>query len=86
MKYLTSKFFDKQFSKLSPKIKIQCLGKLGIFLNNTYERSLNNHSLGGEYKGYRSINITGDIRIIYKEIDKDVAYLVEIGSHSELYK
>ena len=47
---------------------------------------LNNHYLGGEYEGCRSINITGDIRaIFYIKQNSDVVF-INIGSHSELYE
>ena len=46
---------------------------------------LNNHSLGGEYNGCRSINITGDIRAIFY-VKTDVVVFINIGSHPELYE
>jgi len=56
-----------------------------VFIDNPYSRELRNHALQGKHKGYRSINVTGDVRAIYKHIDSDTHYFVEIGTHSELY-
>lgn len=51
------------------------------------ERSpiLNDHKLGPPYDGYRSINITGDYRLVYKKIDADTYYLRAVGTHHQLY-
>ena len=51
----------------------------------TKETILNNHALNGKHMGNRSISITGDTRIIYKFLDKDIVLFSEIGAHSELY-
>jgi len=45
---------------------------------------LNNHSLSGEWRGYRSIDITGDIRAVYR-IENEINLFVAIGSHNQLY-
>lgn len=86
MRYSTSKTFEKQFSKLSRKIKNKTILQLELFVEDAFYGSLNNHSLKGEWSDYRSINITADIRAIYKDIDGIIAHFVSIGSHSELYE
>lgn len=77
--------FIKAFKKLSPKIKKKFQDRLDIFEKDYFNPMLNNHSLNGAYAGYRSINITGDIRAIYRKAN-DVVLFVKIGSHSELYE
>ena len=86
MEYLSSKKFDKQFAKFPKVIKYKCTEKIKIFVKNPYDETLNNHNLGGKYEGCRSINMTGDIRIIYEITTENIAYFLTIGSHSELYK
>ena len=82
-----SKNFKKNFKKLSKSIKIKVEERLQIFLQDEFDPILNNHSLHDPWKGARSINITGDIRLIYSKIEKDNTYLlIEIGSHSKLYR
>lgn len=56
-----------------------------IFLKNPYDPILNNHALHGKYMCYRSMSITGNIRIVYKLFDKDTVLFAEIGTHSKLY-
>lgn len=41
--------------------------------------------LSGNYSGFHSINITGDIRALYEEIDGSYVIFEFIGTHSELY-
>ena len=86
MQYFLSKQFEKSFSKLTKNIKNKAIEQLEIFVMNPMDARLKNHSLHGKWANYRSINITGDIRAIYAEIDNGTVRFVEIGSHSKLYK
>jgi addiction module RelE/StbE family toxin len=85
MNFDHSTLFKKTFSKLSKKEKLKFEERMAIFIIDVYDPILKNHKLHGEYDGYRSINITGDIRLIYREISKDNYLLHLIGTHSELY-
>jgi addiction module RelE/StbE family toxin len=55
-----------------------------MIMINPYHPTLKNHQLHGDYLGYKSVNITGDVRAIFKQTD-DSILLVDIGTHSELY-
>lgn len=85
MRIILHKKFEKQYTKLPIKIKKQFKIRRDIFIENPFDPRLNNHSLGGEYSGMRSINITGDLRAHYFMLKKDTALFVKLGSHSELY-
>lgn len=80
------KNFEKKYKKLSTKLKLQVKERNKLFSENPFNPILNNHALQGKYVGYRSINLTGDVRIIYKLLDKDTVLFSEIDSHSNLYK
>jgi addiction module RelE/StbE family toxin len=86
VRYSISKTFEKQFSKLPRKIKNKAVTQLEVFIDNPFHVSLNNHQLNGEWSDYRSININGDMRAIYKDIDSTFVHFVAIDSHSELYE
>jgi len=43
------------------------------------------HSLSGEWFGCKSINITGDIKAVFEEVEDDLVEFTAIGSHSDLY-
>jgi len=76
--------FKKSYKKLPPKIKEKLEDRLRLFSKDEFSPILNNHALTGEYKGYRSINVTGDLRAVFKRTNDD-AMFVKIGSYSNLY-
>ncbi len=78
------KAFKKQYEKLTVSQKRKFKERRNIFLQDEFNPILNNHALKGKYQGYRSINVTGDIRVIYINSSEDVVF-VKIGSHSRLY-
>jgi len=77
--------FRKQYRRADKKIKTAFQKRLKLFKQNSYHSLLNNHALTGNYKGLRSINITGDWRAIYSEHGDTVVFEV-LGTHSQLYK
>jgi addiction module RelE/StbE family toxin len=77
---------NKSYKKLSKKIQEKFDMRIRIFEANEFDVILNNHKLHGEFEGCRSINITGDIRAIYKLVSRDNYYFFDLGKHSELYE
>jgi len=81
-----SKKFIKEFKKCPVNVKTNFKTRLEIFINDRYGSVLNNHPLIGELRNYRSININGDWRAIFEELDDgQIIYFVAIGTHSQLY-
>ena len=81
-----SKTFIKKLKKCPVNVKNNFKKRLEIFIDDQYNSILNNHPLIGALKSYRSINITGDWRAIFEEInDGKIIYFVAIGTHSQLY-
>lgn len=78
--------FEKEYKKLRLNEKKKCKERCEIFLDNPFNPLLYNHPLQGKYEGYRSINVSGDIRAIYRLSGKDTAYFVAIGRHRDLYE
>lgn len=60
--------------------------RLSLFIQDEFAPILNNHPLQGGMKGYRSINITSNIRAIYKRINSEIRLFSVLDSHSNLYK
>lgn len=77
--------FHKRLKKLPPKVVAKFKERVLLFLNDPYHPLLNNHALAGKYAGSRSINITGDYRVIFQYQDANVVYFLEIGTHAYLY-
>jgi len=76
--------FKKQYEKLTDSQKRKFKERRSIFIQDEFNPILNNHALKGVYQGYRSINVTGDIRAIFKTENQRIIF-VKIGSHSSLY-
>lgn len=86
MQIIISNKFEKQFAKLPKKIKRQTIERINIFRTDVFAEILSNHPLSGEWYGYRSINVAGDYRAVFKELEDDTYYFVAVGTHSQLYK
>jgi addiction module RelE/StbE family toxin len=79
--------FDKQLKKSSNKIKKAFRKRLALFIQDKYHHLLENHQLSGKWRKYRSINVTGDWRAIFREFNNgEVVFFTEIGTHSQLYR
>lgn len=85
MKIVLHRNFEKQYKKLRPKEQNRFKERRDVFLNDPFDPVLNNHPLRGRYKGYRSINVTGDLRAVYRLLNDDTVLFVAIDSHSNLY-
>ena len=44
------------------------------------------HSLSGDWAGYRECHLKPDLLLIYKKPDGDTLRLARLGSHSELFR
>ena len=87
MRVKFSRRFEKRYNKAPKKVKKAFDSRLEIFVADKFHPTLNNHALTGRYTGYRSINITGDWRAIFQELEEGaIVYLVIIDTHSNLYK
>lgn len=78
--------FIRKHKKLKESAKKKFQERRDLFLGSTYHPLLNNHPLRGKYKGYRSINIGGNLRVIYRHLDDETVIFTEIGSHNYLYR
>ena len=81
--------FDKKFVKAIHKLttseQSRFDDRLRIFKRDSHNPLLHDHKLHGTYEGYRSINIGGNLRAIYKLIPPDTAIFVAIDTHTKLY-
>lgn len=85
MQFLHSRLYKKQFKKLPRDLQMKVMERLGLFVLDEMHPLLDNHPLRFEWQGYRSINITGDYRVIFKKELSDVVRLEQVGTHHELY-
>ena len=78
--------FYKNLRKLPKEIQLKVFNTLKIFQNNPNELLLRNHPLHGKLKDIRSISVTGNLRILFKEENNyEKVTLGNIGTHNQLY-
>ncbi|MDE2025390.1 MAG: type II toxin-antitoxin system mRNA interferase toxin, RelE/StbE family [Patescibacteria group bacterium] len=80
--------FNKQRKEASLDIKIAFRESLEIFLEDSNNTVLRNHSLdtlGKKYFGIWSIDVTEDWRALYRK-EQDRIIFIELGTHNKLYK
>jgi mRNA interferase YafQ len=75
--YKDAKVSDKHFVKFT-------LFLAALIQNKELPKEALDHSLKGEWQGWREFHVSGDLLVIYK-IRDDVLELARIGSHSELF-
>lgn len=82
---IRTKYFSKTVTKLPSSVKRALADRLQLFMNDPFSVILNNHALQGDRQPYRSINITGDYRLIYEQYDEETIRVIDIDTHSNLY-
>jgi addiction module RelE/StbE family toxin len=74
------KSFIKKHPGLEPKIR----EKLEFLQNNPQDPLLKTHHLTGRLKGLKSFILFYEYRIVFRQ-EGDIIYLLNIGSHDEVY-
>lgn len=77
--------FERQYRKLDRNLKNRVAERLHLLASEEFHPLLRNHQLTGEYEGFRSINITGDWRLVYRRIGADTYQLRAVGTHHQLF-
>jgi addiction module RelE/StbE family toxin len=77
--------FNKKLKRIPAPVKRALVLRLRLFRENRFHPLLHDHALTGDREGYRSINITGDWRLIYEPIQTNVVRLMDIDTHHNLY-
>ncbi len=77
--------FKKQYQKLPTKLQERFDERLKLFIDNPMSPELRVHPLKGKYKGYWSMNVSGDLRALYINQGEEVILFALIGTHSQLY-
>ena len=60
--------------------------QLQLFSVNPKHPSLRIHKLTGSINNVWSLSVTESIRMVYRFINEDTAYFVDIGTHDQVYK
>lgn len=79
------KNFEKQYKKLRSGAQRAFKERKNLFLEDQFHPLLNNHPLKGAYTRYRSFNVGGDLRVIFKQVTEHEVVFVAVGLHNKLY-
>ncbi len=74
----------KKFLKTRPETKDKLLSVFKKLQEDVNESSLYTHKLTGELRKFYACRITYDLRLVFNYDDENI-YLVDIGSHDEVY-
>src|SRR3954465_9071875 len=80
--------FDKQLKNAPAEKQNAFVDTLELFLEDPHHPQLRNHELREKCAGLRSIDVTGDWRAVFKEIQSGKQKVVKfyvIGTHKQLY-
>jgi addiction module RelE/StbE family toxin len=79
-----SPLFTKARKAAPLPIKLAFRDALELFSENPHDPALRNHALTGKYQDFRSIDVTGDWRALYREEPERFVFM-DIGTHETLY-
>lgn len=85
--------FDRVFEKhwhkylrgLTEKQKVHVRERLAIFKEDVFDKRLKTHRLKGNLKEYYAFSISYSDRIVFRIIEDEAVYFIEIGGHDVCY-
>lgn len=80
--------FKKSYKKKiknNSELKKRFWTALKAFSNEPFDPQVKTHKLTGKLKGYWAFSVDYDCRVIFKFIDKNNVFLIDIGGHDEVY-
>lgn len=77
--------FLKELLGEVPDLEEEIKKRIKWFCKKPSDERLANHLLHGKLKNLWAFGITGDIRILYKWLDKNKVRFLAIGGHSKVY-
>jgi mRNA-degrading endonuclease YafQ of YafQ-DinJ toxin-antitoxin module len=79
------KHWNKYLTGLTEKQKEQLRERLAIFKEDVFDKRLKTHRLKGNLKEYYAFSINFSDRIVFKIIEDNSVYFIEVGSHDVCY-
>lgn len=86
MRVCFHKHFEKDYKKCSPKTCERFKKQLLLFFDDPFHPVLNNHALHGEWSDFRSIDVGGDYRALYRFINDEIVEFFAFDTHNNLYE
>ena len=85
MNVVYSRAFEKELRKNSRKLREKVYERQRLWIANPRNPLLDDHGLNPPYSGCRSFNVSGDLRVIYRNESDGAALFLRFGTHHELY-
>lgn len=79
------KHWNKYLTRLTERQKEQLRNRLAIFNEDVFDKRLKTHRLKGNLKDYYAFSINYSDRIVFKIIDENSVYFIEVGDHDVCY-
>lgn len=77
---------NKRERKSDPTVNLLLIAVLNYLIADVdLPARFQDHSLGGDWKGYRDCHIKPDLVLIYAKVGTDLLRLARLGSHSEIF-
>ncbi len=77
--------FEKYKRQLTEAERKRLKTRLEIFKEDIFDSRLKTHKLKGDMSSYYAFSISYSDRIVFKILDGESVYFVEIGSHDVCY-
>jgi len=84
MRFVASSRFLQKAKKLKDPHAAMLRAALRRFAANPKDTLLRTHKLKGELAAYWAFSVNDDLRVLFRW-DGDVAFLVNLGSHDQVY-
>jgi mRNA-degrading endonuclease YafQ of YafQ-DinJ toxin-antitoxin module len=84
MRFVASSRFLRRAKKLKDPQAAMMRAALRRFAADPMDPLLRTHKLKGELAEYWAFTVDGDLRVLFRW-DGDVAFLVNLGSHDQVY-
>ena len=84
MRFVVSSRFRRRAGKLGERRRALLRAALRRFAADPRDQLLRTHKLKGDLAAYWAFSVDDDLRVLFRW-DGDVAFLVNLGSHDEVY-
>jgi len=81
--------FEKQFDKYKKRLteveRDRLRKRMEIFSGDIFDKRLRTHKLRGNVKDYYAFSISHSDRLVFKILDDEGVYFIEVGEHDACY-
>ena len=83
--HVFEKRWHKYLKELTEKQKDRLRERLTLFKEDIFDKRLKTHRLKGNLKEYYAFSISYSDRIVFRILEDEAVYFIEIGDHDTCY-